>query len=115
MTLRIVRLARSTALEMHPCLALIKAVDFKRWDDAIRLLQNASADHPNEGDTILIYGLRYEVYVPHYFLGVALFNTGDCDAALAQLAESERQGAIRRSPEYKNVQRYKEACQKHIQ
>ena len=69
----------------------IKAIDNKDWSGAIQALREAVAEKSAEGERVLIYGMRYKPYLPHYYLGLAYFNTGNCEAAVKAWAESERQ------------------------
>jgi hypothetical protein len=89
----------------------IEAVEKSRWADAARLMQQAIAGKPAEGETIRFYGQRFEVYLPHYHLGLALFNTGDCVGALRSWAISESQGAVRKSDRYRDLTRNRSACE----
>ena len=73
----------------------IEAVDRKRWADVARFMAEAIAAKPAEGERVKIYGVRYEVYLPHFFRGLALARLGDCDAALPALRSSERQGPVK--------------------
>jgi hypothetical protein len=88
----------------------IKAIDNKDWSGAIEALRAAVAEKSVEGERVLIYGMRYKSYLPHYYLGLAYFNTGNCDAAVKAWAESERQGPVREAAEYKTLQRLREQC-----
>lgn len=88
----------------------IKAIDNKDWSGAIEALRAAVAEKSAEGERVLIYGMRYKPYLPHYYLGLAYFNTGNCDAAMKAWAESERQGPIREAAEYKTLQRLRGQC-----
>ncbi len=88
----------------------IKAIDNKDWSGAIDALRVAVDQKSVEGERILIYGMRFKPYLPHYYLGLAYFNTGDCQAAMKAWAESERQGAVREMAEYKTLQGLREQC-----
>jgi len=88
----------------------IKAIDNKDWSGAIEALRGAVAEKSVEGERVLIYGMRYKPYLPHYYLGLAYFNTGNCEAAVKAWAESERQGPVRESSEYKTLQKLREQC-----
>jgi hypothetical protein len=88
----------------------IKAIDNKDWSGAIEALRGAVAEKSAEGERVLIYGMRYKPYLPHYYLGLAYFNTGNCEAAVKAWAESERQGPVREAAEYKTLQRLREQC-----
>ena len=88
----------------------IKAIDNKDWTGAIEALRGAVAEKSAEGERVLIYGMRYKPYLPHYYLGLAYFNTGNCEAAVKAWAESERQGPVREAAEYRTLQRLREQC-----
>lgn len=88
----------------------IKAIDNKDWVGAIAALRESIAEKPAEGERVLIYGMRFKPYLPHYYLGVAHFNTGNCDAAMKAWAESERQGAVKQTVEYRTLQSLREQC-----
>jgi hypothetical protein len=88
----------------------IKAIDNKDWSGAIEALRGAVAEKSAEGERVLIYGMRYKPYLPHYYLGLAYFNTGNCEAAVKAWAESERQGPVRETGEYRNLQKLREQC-----
>jgi hypothetical protein len=78
----------------------IDAYDRKRWDEVVRYMREAVSGNPAEGERIKLYGLRFEMYFPHFFLGAAYLNLGQCREAVAEFKISESQGAIRSSPRY---------------
>src|SRR6266545_2548787 len=81
----------------------IEAVDRKRWPEVARLMREAIAENAKEGERVKLYGLRFEAYVPHFYLGLALVNTGDCEAAVRAFDASEAAGAIRGTPRYADL------------
>lgn len=88
----------------------IRAIDFKNWNEAARRLRSAIDKKSQEGGMILIYGVRNETYLPHYFLGVALYNQGQCSEAMVEWDKSLDQGAIHKSRELKKLQGYRVSC-----
>ena len=78
----------------------IEAYDRKRWDDVVRHMREAIAGNPTEGERLKLYGLRFEVYLPHFHLGAAYLNQGHCDQAVKAFETSRSQGAIRSHPKY---------------
>ncbi len=78
----------------------IEALDRKRWDDVARHMREAIAGNPNEGERLKLYGLRFETYLPHFYLGAAYLNLGNCDQAVKAFEVSRAQGAIRSHPKY---------------
>ena len=84
-----------------------EAVEKGQWQAAIPQLREAIKLKTQESATrvgvnpILRTG-GWE-YLPHYFLGAALFGTGDCSGAVTEWATSESMGAIQKSrPEFMN-------------
>ena len=88
----------------------VEAVDRKRWTEVARLMREAIAENPREGERVKLYGLRFEAYVPHFYLGLALLNTGDCDGAVKAFAASEAAGAIRGTPRYADLLDGRKTC-----
>src|SRR5688572_13771097 len=88
----------------------IEAVDRKRWPEVARLMREAIAENPREGERIKLYGLRFEAYVPHFYLGLALLNAGDCEGAVKAFDASEAAGAIRGTPRYADLLDGRKAC-----
>jgi hypothetical protein len=78
----------------------VKAIEKKDWGTAQGLLRSAIAERSEERKR----------YIPHYYLGVALFELGDCDAALGEWQESQRQGALGRE-ELERIGNSRATCQ----
>ena len=71
------------------------ALDQKKWGVAAASLRSAIASNPREGGKqIRVYGTWLLDYLPHYYLGVALYQLGDSDGAAEAWGESRRQGVI---------------------
>jgi hypothetical protein len=62
----------------------VKAIEKKDWETAKDLMRSAIAERSEERKR----------YLPHYYLGVALFELGDCESALGEWQESQRQAAL---------------------
>jgi hypothetical protein len=93
----------------------VEAAEKGRWADVARLMQQSIAGKPAEGETIRFYGQRFEPYLPHYYLGLALSNTGDCEGALRSFGISESQGAVRKSgDQYRQLVKSRDACQTRV-
>ena len=89
----------------------LKAIDDQQWDLAAEKMREALAGRSEESGKLLMKG-RFRRYLPHYFLGVALFELGDCESALASWAESERQGVVtKRKGFYGNLVGSRKQCQ----
>ena len=76
----------------------LDAVQRRAWADAAREMRAALGEQPTEGEQIKLYGMRFETYLPHYYLGLAHFGAGDCSQALRAWSDSESQGAVKGRP-----------------
>lgn len=88
----------------------LDAFEGKRWEEAARLLRQAIGEHPEAGAGIL--GMRR--YTPHYFLGVALVEQGDCRGAADAFDTAEKQGKLSRE-ELRDLGQRRQACRGRIQ
>jgi len=84
----------------------LEAVESQDWQTAIALLRQAIDENPEAKVG------AFRRYVPHYYLGLSLFQLGNCRSALAVWEESEKQGAITRLKEYTELQQGRLICQK---
>jgi hypothetical protein len=92
----------------------LDAVQRHAWADAAREMRVAIGEQPTEGEQIKLYGMRFETYLPHYYLGLAHFSAGDCSQALRAWSDSEGQGAVKRRPEYKDLRRDRATCETRL-
>ena len=81
----------------------VEAVNARRYADGAALLQKAIAERPTEGTELKVSTTIIAAYTPHFWLGIAKFNTGDVDGALREWRVSEEQGAIARTPYYSRL------------
>ena len=88
----------------------IRALDRKNWAEVARRMRAAIAGKNDSGELILIYGMRQEPYIPHYYLGLALFNQEDCAGAMRAWDESVQQGAIARLPQLAQLNKFRASC-----
>jgi tetratricopeptide (TPR) repeat protein len=81
-----------------------KAMDarkLKQWQEAAAALRLAITADPKEdrrkvgGVNALVGTIGGTEYLPHYFLGEALYNVNDCPGAIEAWAESEKQAVVR--------------------
>ncbi len=82
-----------------------KTSDRKKWDDvALQMRRAIQADATESarkvrygfgGNVVGIFGQGGTEYLPHFFLGEALFNQQDCVGAVDAWSRSEQQGAVR--------------------
>ncbi len=93
----------------------IRALDFGDWDKAAETMLQAQRSTERNGERVNIHAMRFELYLPHFYRGVALYRLGRCADALAEWQESERRGAItekRARKEYGNLKDLREKCNK---
>lgn len=74
----------------------VKAMQAKDYKTAIDQLQRAIATAPSEGPN----------YVPHFWLGIARYETHDYDAALREWKVSEEQGAVQSTEYYAKMREF---------
>ena len=60
----------------------LEAAAAGRWDEVEARMQEALKEEPTPAANVKLYGMRFETYVPQYYLGLAAKNRGNCDAAL---------------------------------
>lgn len=88
-----------------------EALGRKRYAEAAGYLRQALRERPGEGgEPIQISGSFFSPYLPHYYLGVALFHSGDCAGAIKEWHESERQGAVAGTSEEANLRALETQC-----
>lgn len=92
----------------------LAAVEAEQWETAARELEQAIAGRPEESTRL---GLRFyfKPYLPHFYLGRARFELGDCAGALESWDESEEQGVIQRFPEYQELQAKRWTCRQRLE
>jgi hypothetical protein len=90
----------------------IEAVEKGRWAEAATHLRAAAAEQPKEGERVKLYGMRFEEYLPHFQLGQALFQAGDCEGALRAFSVSQAQGVVQKSEAFRTLERSRGECQK---
>ncbi len=88
----------------------VEAVESGRWADAERFFRAALAERPEEK----VNRLLKTAYLPHYYLGVALSEMGNCKAAIDSWAVSDRQGQIQKSKYSEDLSQRRQRCQNHL-
>lgn len=80
------------------------------YNDAIESLQEAIDEESTAQEKVRIYGMRYEPYMPYFYLGQAKFKNGDCAGALAAWNESITQGVIQNQDQFSEMQSNMATC-----
>jgi hypothetical protein len=75
----------------------VAAAERQEWAKVESLMRRALAERPDPDpkDRIRMYGQRFVPYLPHFYLGLAAFSRGDCNAAVGYLEEARNAGAVR--------------------
>lgn len=93
----------------------LDAVKTGSWADVARFMEEAVADMPQANRRIRLYGMRFEPYIPHYFLGLARSQLGDCRGALRAWETSVSQGVIQENrSEYSTLQQGRGSCEERL-
>jgi hypothetical protein len=84
----------------------------KRWDEAARQMRLAIGERPEAAAGVL--GTSFRRYTPHYYLGVALAEQGDCRDAVETLDAAEKQGKLSKE-EVGNLTQRRQTCRNRVQ
>lgn len=87
-----------------------KSFEDGKYPAAIEKLQDAIKDNPESAARVKIYGMRYDSYIPHYFLGEAYFRQNDCASAMAAWEKALQAGVVQELDEYSSMQTNMAAC-----
>lgn len=89
----------------------------KKWQDVVTHMRNAIQNDSQESTRKVGGGLRgllrlaQTEYLPHYFLGEALFNLNDCAGAVEAWSVSEQQRAVNSNSDFaKGIQEGYRVC-----
>ena len=88
----------------------LDAIEAKDWQRAESSMSEALAERREEKVKLPVK-LFLRPYLPHFYLGYARFERGDCAGALAAWAESERQGVSTRLPDFDFARRGRTTCE----
>ena len=84
----------------------LEARDARKWAEVVRHMRRAIEIDPKESKERVKRGMGRLApgtgteYLPHYFLGEALLNEGNCAGAMEAWFRSEQQGVIQSLPEW---------------
>lgn len=87
----------------------LAAAQSQRWSLAAEMMRKAIDGQPQER-TKVKKALYFRRYLPHFHLGKALYEMGDCSGALTAWQESEAQGVVQRFPEHQQILDGRLAC-----
>ena len=91
-----------------------QAMNSGDYAQAISFFNSAIADQPRPADKIRFYGMRYDPYLPHFFLGKSYLAAGDCKGALKSFEQAESYGIVSSRDEYSDLQSGMKSCASQI-
>ncbi len=74
------------------------------YSEAIEKLKDAINDNPDSAARVKLYGMRYDSYTPHYFLGEAYFKLNDCSSAMAAWGKALEAGVVQNLDIFSSMQ-----------
>jgi hypothetical protein len=74
-----------------------------RWTEVEARMREAIAAEPTPQARVRIYGMRFEPYVPQYFLGLAAYRQGDCAEAQRQWTHAPTAAVLAGDPTLQGV------------
>jgi hypothetical protein len=83
----------------------IALINAHSYDAGIEAMHLALAEMSNESTGLRVRNEQI-VYVPHYWIGVAKFSSGDIDGALREFKASEEQGVIQNTDYYARLREW---------
>ena len=90
------------------------AFEQRRWTDAATQFRRATQLKPESGENVRLYGVRFESYLPQFFLGRALYELGDLPGAVRAFDASEQSGAVKRTRYYQVLQDQRRDAQRRL-
>lgn len=87
----------------------VAAADSGDWNRVAEMMQRSIERQPNAKARVS-KSLYFKRYLPHFYLGQALYRTGDCAGALASWQESESQAVVKKFPEHELIREGVAAC-----
>jgi len=91
----------------------LQAAEARQWNQAAEMMQKAIDKQPRAKVRVK-RAMFFRRYLPHFYLGQALYESGSCERALAAWEESESQGVVTRFPEFKQLQEGRIGCSRMV-
>ncbi len=88
-----------------------KSFEDGQYQDAIKKLKAAIADNPSSAARVKLYGMRFDSYLPHYYLGLSYFKLDDCPSAIAAWKQAIKAGVIQKKDEFSQLQADMKTCE----
>ncbi len=91
----------------------LEAIERLEWSEAQSLLLRAIREKPEPGQFNMFQRLDFTPYLPYYYLGLVLYEQGDCEGALLQWTISEEKGRVR-GPRESAMRRMTRTCNERL-
>lgn len=91
----------------------LEAIERLEWSEAQSLLLRAIREKPEPGQFNMFQRLDFTPYLPYYYLGLVLYEQGDCEGALLQWAIAEKKGRVR-GPRESAMRRMARTCNERL-
>lgn len=72
----------------------VAAAERGEWARVKSLMTRALAEQPEPNPKMRLYGMRFEAYIPQFYLGLAEFSTNQCGEALKWLEDARTVQAV---------------------
>jgi hypothetical protein len=82
------------------------------YAEAIKSLERAIEEKSFAEEKVRFYGMRYEPYLPYFFLGQSRFMLDDCAGALSDWRKSLAQGVVTAQEDFDELQINLAECEK---
>ncbi len=87
----------------------VAAAEAQNWSLTEEMMLKAIAEQSEERAKVK-KAFYFRRYLPHFYLGKARFEAGNCRGALAAWKESETQGVVQKFPEFQLILEGRQAC-----
>lgn len=91
-----------------------KSFEDGNYSEAVKKFSDAISDNPDSAARVKLYGMRYDSYIPHYFLGESYFKLNDCTSALAAWDKALESGVIQGQDEFGSMQSNMQSCKVEV-
>lgn len=87
----------------------LDAIESEDWQEAAGLMQKAIEGRREESRRLPKF-LYLKPYLPHFYLGLARFELGNCTGALDAWRVSESFGVVQKRPQHQQIELARELC-----
>ena len=89
----------------------LEALGKSNWAEAERLLSRAAQEEPKPQARMRLYGMRFQTYLPHFYLGKAQYEVGNCEAARMSFSRSLEFGVVNKLAELRELRKLDGECE----